>query len=168
MCIRDSTSSLRGQTLGSWGINVGSGYLVTGGADMQNKAAQGLSNILKYTSATQDGVSEKNPQWGQMSVSSIDPSGDWYGQYAQKFPKAFIPKQKHAGVAVPKSYQKQFDKYAKIVAFADKHGQQGASIDRAKIAGISISVSFNIIWGCITTLDPFTNNVPKLISDGLK
>ena len=141
--------SLTGESVAGWGITVGDSYLVNGGADMQNKAAEGLNNILSMTEKKTDiaslqaqakaagwgentGAPAMYPGMGMMSASSIDPSGDWYGQYAQKYPGLFVPKQKHVGIAVPKSYQKQFDKYEKIVAFADKHGQDNATVDRAK------------------------------------
>ena len=64
-------------------------------------------------------------------VSKVDPTGDWYSQYATKMPGMFIPKQNRAAVAVPASISRKIDKYEKIVSDAKELGQYGEHIDSA-------------------------------------
>ena len=118
----------RDKQITNLGITAGDkdSYLVSGGPDMQNKVMTGFDYIMSL------GEAKKPPPTEVVPVSQFDPTLQWYDQYAQKYPSMFIPKPKHAGVQVPTAYKKQLDKYAKIVNTADRLGQQGPSIDKAR------------------------------------
>ena len=119
---------------------------MSGASDMQDKAAQGLNNILGMTEKKTDLASLKaqataagwydqteGTGYGTVPLTAFGQQGlDYYHQYAQKYPSLFVPKAKNVGVDVPKAYIKQLNKYQKIVDFADQTGQSGATIDRAR------------------------------------